>query len=406
MHTRTILPKLRPIFGFIVIISLMYANGFYSGSALRNALVIVISATYASRFIFREFWRPKRRSIVFIALLTLETAAGIYWYHETALVYFYAIVVLTTVTQLTFTQPRIPLLATMIVITGVYTALGDVNLLTFVSFAVISGFFYLNVRSRRQRDNAYEQNKRHLAELQEAYAHLQEASVTSMRNAILDERTRIARDIHDAVGHSLTSLIVQMQAMRYMIGKDPAQAEQTLEGMLAVARQGLKDIRSSVHALADDRSVSGLKPLTALLDRMETTASIGYSFRAELQEEDATAADYTLLYSVLQEAVTNIIRHSGATNVEVRLYPNADRIVLRIRDNGGAKAETADAARAVQEGFGLRMMRAKLEERGGTLTYGLARPHGFEMIAELPAGSESATETGDGVDCNIDDERR
>ncbi|QHW31737.1 sensor histidine kinase [Paenibacillus rhizovicinus] len=398
MRDRYLPLPVRTTAGLAIIISLMYANDFFTGSPLRIALNILITATFASRFILRYFWKPKRRSLAFIGLITLETAAGIFWYDETTLIYFYAIVVLSTIVRLTFAQTRVPLLATMILIAGVYTALGDVNLLTFVSFSVISAFFYINVRSRRQRDSMYEQNKRHLAELQEAYAHLQEASVTSMQNAILDERTRIARDIHDAVGHSLTSLIVQMQAMRYMIGKDPAQAEQSLEGMLAVARQGLADIRSSVHALADDRSVSGLAPLAALLARMEATTSIRYTFHAELQEEDAATSDYALLFSVLQEAVTNIIRHSRATHVEVNLFREKEHIVLRIQDNG-----SLDAQAAVQEGFGLKMMRARLEERGGRLDYGIVQPHGFEIKAELPINGGPG-ERGNGDDSNVDDD--
>ncbi|MDQ0888161.1 hypothetical protein QFZ81_003249 [Paenibacillus sp. V4I9] len=67
-----------------------------------------------------------------------------------------------------------------------------------------------------------------------------------------------------------------------MVHKDPVQAEGTLDGMLAEARQGLHDIRSSVYDLADDRSKSGIIPLKALLSRMETSASIRYTFRDDL----------------------------------------------------------------------------------------------------------------------------
>ncbi|NBD24124.1 sensor histidine kinase [Paenibacillus glycinis] len=367
--------------GTAFIFIMMYLNDFFAGSPVKIALNALICATYVSRLLLRDFWRPKRMSVAFVLLAGLETAAGMIWYDETVLIYFLAVIVLTTALRLSFASPRVPLLATMILITGIYTAFGNVDLPSFLSFAFISFFFYINVRSRRQRDSMYEQNKQHLAELQAAYAQLQEASVTSMRNAVLDERTRIARDIHDAVGHSLTSLVVQLQATRYMVAKDPAQAEQSLDGMLSVARQGLQDIRTSVHSLADDRSVSGLAPLKALLSRMEATTSIGYAFSAELREEDAGPAAYALLFGVLQEALTNMIRHAGATHVDVELRTESGRIAMRVRDDGEAVAET------VQEGFGLKMMRARLEERGGRLTYGAAKPHGFEIIAELPAGS-------------------
>ncbi|MBM7567507.1 sensor histidine kinase [Paenibacillus sacheonensis] len=273
---------------------LMYAADFFAGPPLKIALNILIWATFVSRFLLRNFWQPKSSAIAFVALVALETAAGMIWFGETELIYFLAITVITTAVRLTMGPKRVPLLAVLILITGLYTAFGNVSLFSFLTFTFISLFFYLNVRSRRQRDSIFEENKRHLAELQVAYAHLQEASVASMRGAVQGERTRIARDIHDSVGHSLTSLIVQLQALRYMIAQDPAQAEQTLPGMLEVARQGLQDIRASVHSLADDRSVSGLAPLQALLARMETTASIRYDLRTELVEEDIDPCSWTI----------------------------------------------------------------------------------------------------------------
>jgi signal transduction histidine kinase len=199
----------------------------------------------------------------------------------------------------------------------------------------------------------------------------------------LEERGRIAREIHDAVGYSLTSLIVQMQALRYMIKKEPVQAEQSLEGMLIVARQGLHDIRTSVHSLADDRIRSGITPLKALLSRMEASASIRYTFHADLNEEDLDVDINGILFRVLQEAITNVIRHSTATLVEVSLKRESENILMRIRDNG-----ILESTQKINEGFGLKVMKARLEERGGRLRYSIAKPHGFEIVAEIPTAEQ------------------
>ncbi|AZN39029.1 sensor histidine kinase [Paenibacillus albus] len=365
--------------GSVFITFLMNMNEFFSGSPFKIALNLLVLATYISRFAFRSFWQTRRMSLVFVAIAAAETAAGMIFYKENVLLYFLAIIVVTTTIRIALAPTRIPMLAAMIVIAGLYTAFGDVSLISFISFVIIVVFFYFNVQSRRQRDTIYEENKRNLAELQEAYVHLQEASVTSMRGAVLDERTRIAREIHDAVGHSLTSLIVQMQALRYMIAKDPERAEQSLAGMLEVARQGLQDIRTSVHSLADDRTMSGLAPIKAQLARMEATTSITYSFEAELPEEEITGENAALLFRLMQEAITNIVRHSEAKHVEVQVLAAGERIVLIVRDNG-----KVDAGDKVREGFGLKTMRARLEEVGGRLTFGAAEPHGFQIRAELP----------------------
>nr|WP_285855215.1 sensor histidine kinase [Paenibacillus cellulositrophicus] len=201
-----------------------------------------------------------------------------------------------------------------------------------------------------------------------------------MQYAVLEERARIARDIHDAVGHSLTSLIVQMQALRYMIKQDPVHAGETLEEMLSVARQGLQNIRESVHALAGDLSFSGMTAMKSLLIRMEATASISYNFQADINDEDLPTETYETLFRVLQESVTNVIRHSNATQVEVNLSRENHEITMIIRDNG-----TLNGEHGINEGFGLKVMRDRLKEKGGGLHYRIPESGGFEIVAALPA---------------------
>nr|WP_238357838.1 sensor histidine kinase [Cohnella zeiphila] len=200
-----------------------------------------------------------------------------------------------------------------------------------------------------------------------------------MRNAVLEERTRIAGEIHDSVGHSLTSLIVQMQALRYRVKQDPEGSVQALDEMLTVARQGLQDIRNSVHAMAGDPSLPGIAALRALLARADASASIECSFETDLTDEDLDTAAFETLYRVLQEAVTNVIRHSRATRVEVRLSEKRGGLRLSIRDNG-----IAEPGQPFEEGFGLRMMRRRLEETGGSLHVTAQSPHGLMIVAELP----------------------
>jgi len=100
-------------------------------------------------------------------------------------------------------------------------------------------------------------------------------------------------------------------------------------------------------------------------------------------EEDLSIDNYRILFRVLQEAITNVIRHSQATLVEVSLKRELENIVLRIRDNG-----KLDSSQNIKEGFGLRTMIARLEEKGGRLHYSILKPHGFEIFAEIPTAVE------------------
>jgi signal transduction histidine kinase len=268
----------RPLAVIAAILFLMVINRFFIGPYPKLGLNIVIWLSYSCIFFFPKSWWTRNRLIMAAFIIIIETAASLFWYQELKLIYFLVIVILSTTIHLSLSKSPIPAMTAMFVAAMLYIRFGREDLFSFISFVLLSVVFYLNIRRRMQRNEMYKLNKRHLTELQEAYDQLQEASVTAMKYAVLEERTRIAREIHDAVGHSLTSLIVQMQALRYMLKKDPAQAEQSLEGMLAEARQGLQDIRTSVHSLADERSISGVTPLKALLSRMEASASIQYTF--------------------------------------------------------------------------------------------------------------------------------
>ncbi|WP_052487034.1 sensor histidine kinase [Gordoniibacillus kamchatkensis] len=375
----------RPLAGAVTLFFIMNVLKLFIGPPPRIGLHLLIWATCSGILFFPKPWWTRLRVFVTLCILTAECAAALVLYQEIKLVYFVAICLLGTAIRLSLSRTPIPAIVAMSVTAILYIQFGRNDLISILSFLLLTVVLFLNIRNRMQRNEMYELNKQHLAELQEAYDQLQDASVTAMQHAVLEERTRIAREIHDSVGHSLTSLIVQMQAMRYMIKNDPAQAEQSLEGMLAVARRGLQDIRTSVHSLADDRSGSGLAPLKALLSRMEASASIRYTFHANINDEDLDVDMNGMVFRVLQEAVTNIIRHSRATQVDVSLTRQPGHIVMRIRDNGILRS-----AGGISEGFGLKTMKTRLEERGGRLRYTVPEPHGFELVAEIPAADPAS----------------
>ncbi|MCM3698076.1 sensor histidine kinase [Paenibacillus macerans] len=121
---------------------------------------------------------------------------------------------------------------------------------------------------------------------------------------------------------------------------------------------------------------------------MEATAGIRYTFHNELRDEDMGDLEFGTLFKVLQEAITNAVRHSRATELEVGLRREAGNIVMTIRDDGALRY-----GEGIAEGFGLRAMKARLEERGGRLHYGARKPHGFEIVAHIPAGSREDMHT-------------
>jgi signal transduction histidine kinase len=369
----------RKLVSSLIILILMYANRLFYGSMPKVLLNILIGISFTVILIFPKSKWTTSRLIIAASTVAIEVSAGLIWNHDVKLIYFLSIVMISISMQLSLSKSPIPGMAAMFVTAMLYIRFGSDNFFSILSFILFSIILFFLIRTRMQRNEMIELDKQHLKELQEAYDQLQEASMTAMQYAILEERTRIARDIHDAVGHSLTSLIVQMQALKFMVKIDPEKAEKSLEEMLAVARQGLNDIRISVHSLADDQSSSGVVPLKALLSRMESTSTIQYQFQSELNQEDINVEVYGILFRVLQEALTNIIRHSQATEVIVMLKKESNLVVLSIQDNGKLEKN-----QKVNEGFGLKVMRLRLEERGGQLKYSTVEPHGFKINAVIP----------------------
>ncbi|MEC0229937.1 sensor histidine kinase [Paenibacillus alba] len=237
---------------------------------------------------------------------------------------------------------------------------------------------YFGVRGIAYRNEYHRRIQQHLEALQKAHEELQEATLVSMHHAVLEERSRIARDIHDSLGHSLTSLIVQLQAVQYMVAGGPDEAREAVKNMLAVARQSLKDIRSSVHALADDRHHLGIDSPRALLSQTQNHSGLQGIFHAE-DSLDLPSEMLIVLYRILQEALTNITRHAEATSVSVNIHKSEGEVFMVIADNG----KLADV-QGLHLGFGLQGIQQRAASLGGTCEFVPGVPSGLQVKVRIP----------------------
>jgi len=375
-----ILERARPMAASAIILILMFGGRRFEGAPGQIALNVAVGLSYAALpLVPRKWWTPRR---LFAGSAALGAGTLALWaiYRESEWIYIFSVWMVFVSFRLSLPRSPFPLVTALLLAAWLYIRFGRLELMNLLTLLIVSVLFYFFLRSRIQRNEMFEMNRRNLAELQDAYVQLQEASAAVMRNAVLEERNRIAGEIHDAVGHSLTSLIVQMQALRYRIRQDPEGAVRSLDEMLTVARQGLQDIRRSVHAIAGDASLPGIAALRSLLSRAESSAGIDCSLETELTDEEIGPQAYETLFRVLQEAVTNIIRHSGAKRVDVCLTAGQGVLTLVIRDDG-----VAEPGKPIAEGFGLMMMRKRLEEAGGRLRISACAPHGLEIAADIPA---------------------
>src|SRR5215510_5801030 len=222
-----------------------------------------------------------------------------------------------------------------------------------------------------------------IAELQVAQQALEVARQRDAELAALRERERLARDLHDSLGHALVALSVQLEAVQRLYAVDPARASVQVDAMKDLTRASMAELRRALEGLRTpglgDRSLP--QALHAL--SREVGARAGMEIRCQVAEgTDALGpAVSEALWRMAQEALTNVEKHAHARHVQVRVEMAPHAVIMRISDDGCGLPPDA-ASRSGH--YGLRGMRERLEGLGGTLTLHRNGQRGALVEARLP----------------------
>ena len=216
-------------------------------------------------------------------------------------------------------------------------------------------------------------------ELQLVHAELQEARLDSMRYAALVERTRLAQEVHDGLGHQLTTLIVQLQALEIMLPQDAERAASTVPAMLEVARRAMTEVRMAVREWRDDESGLGLAAVQGLVWQTAAHSQIALEFQHDSCNSDWPAEMSMAIYRIVQEALTNIMRHADATAASVRVEERDGQVILTVSDNGHYTADTK-----LSPGFGLTGVMERSRAFGGSCVLSPNQPHGLALQVTFP----------------------
>ncbi|WP_375431333.1 sensor histidine kinase [uncultured Friedmanniella sp.] len=239
-----------------------------------------------------------------------------------------------------------------------------------------------NTRERRQ--SALERSRLTLAEQE------QRAAV-----AAVDERNRIARELHDIVAHSLSVIVVQAEGGRALAAKHPEQAGEVLGTIAETARTALEEMRRMVGLLRSGRSeheqtsyvpTPGLAEIPELVRRTSDTAELVVFGEAPLVSQ---ALGLTA-YRIVQESLTNVLKHGGATaTARVTLAFTATTVEIEVTDSGSGAAVPSDG-----EGHGLQGMAERVALHGGVLHASPRPTGGFCVRASLPLLAEPTVSLG------------
>jgi signal transduction histidine kinase len=242
------------------------------------------------------------------------------------------------------------------------------GLVSVTAIAVLPAMIALLVRSRREGEREVREQER--------------------RRYAYEERLRIARDVHDVVGHSLAVITMQAGVALHLLEKEraahprPDQVASSLEAIKRTSREALAELRTTLEVFRSDseESLSPLPGLARLDDLVDGLRSAGREVTLEQSDDDLrelpVAVDQAA-FRIIQESLTNIVRHAPAAHITVRVARQAGMLTVEVSDDGPAVSVPPD-------GNGIRGMRERARAVGGTVWISVREPSGLVVRADLP----------------------
>jgi len=226
------------------------------------------------------------------------------------------------------------------------------------------------------------------AESQQLLAELMSAQGRLRDLAVMEERQRLAREMHDAVGHRLTAAAVLLEGAARLIPTEPERATRMVHTSRAQVRQGLEELRGAVSALREDTlgTQSLFEVLGALVDVFAQGAEAKVTLDLQPGVTEPEPERKRVIVRTAQEALTNVQKHAAATRIELVLRTDGDSYVLTCRDNGRGPSAVKDARTAFAgTGFGLENLRTRAAAFGGSVDLEPGPDGGALLRLILPA---------------------
>ncbi len=194
--------------------------------------------------------------------------------------------------------------------------------------------------------------------------------------AVIEERNRIAAEMHDTVGHTLTAAVLSLEAAEGMLADQPLKAKEKLRQGKEQVRRGLSELRDSVRAVRADNKSEFADALRRLLQEIRSDTGLDVHSLIELQS-DLPPFQAGILLSAVKECATNALRHGHASQGDILIQEHGGQLRLAFTDNGSGAAD-------FQPGSGLSIMEERIQSVGGTLEIETAQGEGFTVSVKIP----------------------
>jgi signal transduction histidine kinase len=243
------------------------------------------------------------------------------------------------------------------------------------TFALLAAAMLFGDTTRNRRE--------YVAEVEHRAAETEQRMEEEALRRVEEERMRIAREVHDIVAHSLSIVTVQSAAATALIDSDPERARESIEHVRATSKQALTELRSVLDVLRTGEGDAPLAPtadITQVESLIEPVREAGLTVDLEVQGDLTTVPAFASVsaYRIVQEALTNVVRHARARSVRISLAQQTGHLEIEVSDDGDSSSAAESA------GHGLRGMRERVEALGGTFASGSSDGGGYAVRATIP----------------------
>jgi signal transduction histidine kinase len=277
--------------------------------------------------------------------------------------------------------------------TGNLAALLGIGISVF-SLTVFTLWVQHIISERYERNQLFEQLAQANAELEEAHRRLEESAAHEQELAVLRERTRLAREVHDTLGHALVLITIKLEAVQRLRERDPERCNRELESTKEFARSTMNDLRASIANLRSPtlEREPACRAISRYAREMATRAGLRIEYDLRPGIDDLPQQVEETLWKVGQEALTNIEKHARAQHVLLHISRQDRYVALRITDDGIGlppdlleQHESGDYTCISPQGhFGLSGMVERVENTGGRIAVRPGKMRGTSIEVELP----------------------
>jgi signal transduction histidine kinase len=233
----------------------------------------------------------------------------------------------------------------------------------------------------------------YIRQLEERTAELERARAELARRAVVEERLRLARELHDVVAHAMSVIAVQSGVGAHVADTQPEEAAKALAAIEATSRAALEELRRLLGVLRQEDEPQGdLAPVPGLADLeglLAEVAKTGLAVKLQVHgtRPSLPAGVDLSAYRIVQEALTNVVKHAGPARAQVTVGYHDQNVTVEVTDDGRGAMTSASDGR-VGSGHGLIGMRERVAAFGGNLEVGPGLDGGFRVAARLPLGAE------------------